>query len=71
MYEKSSCKPCTVTVILEKPVSVKVPEPVQLPVVKVLVPGIQGASATDKPLDVDPLEIYLSARGNFPNDNDS
>lgn len=54
-----------VTVVVEPPpeIVVEVQEVQTLPVVEVQVPGIQGASSIDKPLDVDPLETYLSARG--------
>nr|DAH48586.1 MAG TPA: hypothetical protein [Caudoviricetes sp.] len=72
MYEKTStCEPVSVTVVVQNPISVKVTEPVVLPVVKVLVPGIQGPASVDRPLDTDPLETYLQARGNFPNGNNS
>ena len=71
MYEKSNCQPCGVNVLVQKPITVRVTETVQLPVVKVLVPGIQGPASVDRPLDIDPLETYLQARGNFPNGNNS
>lgn len=71
MYEKSNCQPCGVTVVVQKPITVRVTETVQLPVVKVLVPGIQGPASVDRPLDIDPLETYLQARGNFPNGNNA
>lgn len=72
MYEnKSSCNPTTIKVIVNNPITLRVTEQVQLPVVKVLVPGIQGPASVDRPLDVDPLETYLQARGNFPNGNNA
>lgn len=72
MYEKTStCEPVSVTVVVQNPISVKVTEPVVLPVVKVLVPGIQGPASVDRPLDIDPLQTYLQARGNIPNGNNS
>ena len=54
-----------VTVVVEHPpdFEVRVEKTVVLPVVEIQVPGFQGPSAADKPLDVDPLEIYLTARG--------
>lgn len=70
MYEKTRDKPCGVTVVVKNPIKVHVTERTQLPVVKVLVPGIQGPSASDKPLEIDPLETYLKARGDFPNGDD-
>lgn len=71
MYEKTNCQPCGVTVVVQNPIKVHVTETVQLPVVKVLVPGIQGPASVDRPLNIDPLETYLQARGNFPNGNNS
>lgn len=43
----------------------------RLPVIEVLVPGIQGPrgeqgpTGEGKPLEVDPLQTYLEARGNI------
>lgn len=72
MYEnQSSYTPTNIRVIVNNPITLKVTEQVQLPVVKVLVPGIQGPASVDRPLDVDPLQTYLNARGNFPNGNNS
>ena len=72
MYEnQSSCTPTNIQVIVNNPITLKVTEQVQLPVVKVLVPGIQGPASVDRPLDVDPLQTYLNARGKFPNGNNS
>lgn len=72
MYEnQSSYTPTNIQVIVNNPITLKVTEQVQLPVVKVLVPGIQGPASVDRPLDVDPLQTYLNARGNFPNGNNS
>lgn len=68
MYDDCSKK---VSVVINNPISVKVVEKVELPVVKVLVPGIQGPASVDRPLDVDPLTTYLEARGNFPNGNNT
>ena len=39
------------------------------PVVTVQVPGIQGGSSAETPLEDDPLTIYLESRGNLPNGN--
>lgn len=39
------------------------------PVITVQIPGIQGSASVERPLDVDPLDIYLEARGNFQNGN--
>lgn len=52
MYDDCSKK---VSVVINNPISVKVVEKVELPVVKVLVPGVQGPASVDRPLDVDPL----------------
>ena len=68
----SDCK-CNVTVVVEPPkeIIVETKNEVYLPVVKVLVPGIQGPkgdrgpAGENQPLDIDPLETYLTARGNF------
>lgn len=68
----SDCK-CNVTVVVEPPkeIIVEAKKEVCLPVVKVLVPGIQGPmgergpAGENSPLDVDPLQTYLTARGNF------
>lgn len=68
----SDCK-CNVTVVVEPPkeIIVETKNEVCLPVVKVLVPGIQGPkgdrglAGENQPLDIDPLETYLTARGNF------
>jgi hypothetical protein len=62
-----------VTVVVEPPkeIIVETKNEVCLPVVKVLVPGIQGPkgdrgpAGENQPLDIDPLETYLTARGNF------
>ena len=71
MSEKADCDPVGVTVLVQNPISVTVTEPVVLPVVKVLVPGIQGPAAVDQPLSEDPLQTYLQARGDFNNGNHS
>ena len=47
--------------------TVEIAETVYAPVVEVEVPGIQGPSMNDSPLDIDPLEIYLKARGEISN----
>lgn len=68
----SDCK-CNVTVVVEptKEIIVEAKKEVCLPVVKVLVQGIQGPkgdrgpAGENQPLDIDPLQIYLTARGNF------
>ena len=68
----SDCK-CNVTVVVEPPkeIIVEAKKEVCLPVVKVLVQGIQGPkgdrgpAGENQPLDIDPLQIYLTARGNF------
>ena len=68
----SDCK-CNVTEVVEPPKEniVETKNEVCLPVVKVLVPGIQGPkgdrgpAGENQPLDIDPLETYLTARGNF------
>ncbi len=68
----SDCK-CNVTVVVEPPkeIVVQVKKEVSLPIVKVLVPGIQGPkgeqgpAGESKPLDDDPLQTYLNARGEF------
>lgn len=54
-----------VTIVVEPPpeIVLQVEETTVLPVVEVEVRGLQGPSAADKPLDIDPLEIYLQARG--------
>jgi hypothetical protein len=62
-----------VTVVVEPPkeIIVEAKKEVCLPVVKVLVPGIQGPkgdrgpAGENQPLDIDPLQTYLTARGNF------
>ena len=64
----SACK-CNVTVVVEPPkeIIVETKNEVCLPVVKVLVPGIQGPkgdrgpAGENQPLDIDPLETYLNA----------
>lgn len=71
MYERQSGEPANVTVIVQNPISIEVTESVTLPVVTVQVPGLQGPASVDRPLDVDPLETYLAARGAFENGNDS
>lgn len=60
-----------ITVIVEPPqvINVIVEEAITLPVVTVEVPGIQGPSRADEPFDIDPLEIYLKARGSLKNGN--
>lgn len=60
-----------VTIVVEPPeqVVVAVEKTVVLPVVEVEIAGVQGPSAADKPLDVDPVEIYLKARGEMKNGN--
>lgn len=60
-----------ITVIVEPPqvINVIVEEAITLPVVTVEVPGIQGPSRADEPFDIDPLEIYLKARGALKNSN--
>ena len=68
----SDCK-CNVTVVVEPPKEIigETKNEVCLPVVKVLVPGIQGPkgdrgpAGENQPLDIDPLETNLTARGNF------
>lgn len=53
-----------VTVVIQPPptFTVTVVESKILPAVTVQVPGIQGPAAADKPLDIDPLELYLKAK---------
>lgn len=70
MYEKSNYgNQLNATVLVQNPICVKTVEKVSLPIVKVLVPGIQGPASTEQPLEDDPLEIYLKARGEFSNGN--
>ena len=62
-----------ITVIVEPPqvINVIVEETITLPVVTVEVPGIQGPSRADEPFDIDPVEIYLKARGALKNGNEN
>lgn len=71
MYESTRIEPTKITVVVQEPVSVIVEKTVEMPAVKVLVPGIQGPAAVERPLDEDPLETYLKARGAFLNGNNS
>ena len=56
-----------VTLVVTEPEIVEVVTefPVVLPVVEVDVPGIQGSAAVERPLEIDPLETYLKARGDI------
>ena len=69
------CKPVKVIVQAPKKNIVQVKEVVCLPIVKVLVPGIQGPEGpqgppgSNEPLDVNPLETYLKARGEINGSN--
>lgn len=66
----SDCK-CNVTVVVSPPkkVIVETKNEISLPIVKVLVPGIQGPKGDQgpagetQPLEIDPLQTYLKARG--------
>ena len=62
-----------ITVIVEPPqvINVIVEEAITLPAVTVEVPGIQGPSRADEPFDIDPVEIYLKARGTLKNGNEN
>lgn len=71
MFDEATCRPAQISVVVQNPIYVQVAEQVQLPVVKVQVPGIQGPASVDRPLEVDPLQTYLEARGAFNNGNDS
>lgn len=52
-------------------ITVIVEEVVTLPVITVEVPGIQGPSRIDAPFEIDPVEIYLKARGaKYGNENE-
>lgn len=53
----------TIVVTEESPIEVVTQFPVVTPIIEVDVPGIQGSSSVERPLDIDPLEIYLKARG--------
>lgn len=48
---------------------VEVPVDTEISMVVVEIQGPQGPSAVDRPLDYDPLEIYLNARGEFNGNN--
>ena len=64
------CKPSiTITVQEQTPIVEKTKNEVTLPVVEVQIPGIQGPAAVEKPLEIDPLETYLKARGAFNANN--
>lgn len=64
------CNPSiTITVQEQTPIVVETKNEVTLPVVEVQVPGIQGPAAVEKPLEIDPLETYLQARGEFNGNN--
>lgn len=64
------CKPSiTITVQEQASIVVETKNEVTLPVVEVQVPGIQGPAAVEKPLEIDPLETYLKARGAFNANN--
>ena len=41
----------------------------EIAVVEVEVRGLQGASSVERPLDYDPLEIYLQSRGDINGGN--
>lgn len=62
-----------ITVIVEPPqvINVIVEEAITLPVVTVEVPGIQGPSRADEPFEIDPVEVYLKARGAKNNGNEN
>ena len=64
------CNPSiTITVQEQTPIVVETKNEVTLPVIEVQVPGIQGPAAVEKPLEIDPLETYLKARGEFNGNN--
>lgn len=54
-----------------RPYEIIVEKKITLPIVEVQVPGIQGPEGPQgppgesKPLEIDPLEIYLKARGDM------
>ena len=69
MSQEQINDPIFIQITPPKTINVTVVEQKVLPVVTVQIPGIQGPASVDRPLDVDPLETYLTARGNFPNGN--
>lgn len=66
-----TCDDVVVTVESPPEIVLEVTKETVLPVVEVQIAGIQGTGAGDKPLDIDPLEIYLKARGELINAYDS
>lgn len=69
MSQEQINDPIFIQITPPETINVTVVEQKVLPVVTVQIPGIQGPASVDRPLDVDPLETYLTARGNFPNGN--
>lgn len=56
----------------QTPIVIEIPKEAKASTIEIEVPGMQGASAVDKPLDFDPLELYLATRGKLLNaDNNS
>lgn len=71
MSQVQVCEPIYIQITPPQEIHVTVVEQEVLPVVTVQVPGIQGPASVERPLDVDPLETYLSARGDFKNGDNS
>lgn len=66
------CKPCIeITLEEQTPVVVETTKETASSIVEVQIQGLQGPAAVDRPLEYDPVEIYLKARGDFCNADNS
>lgn len=58
-------------VVVEDKLDAVVVKEVKTVIVTVGLPGVQGASGESAPLSIEPLVVYLEARGVNPNGNNS
>lgn len=64
------CKPCVVvTIDKQAPITVHTTKETELPIVEIQTPGLQGPASVERPLEEDPLQTYLKARGEFNANN--
>lgn len=57
------CEEIEIIVEAPEPRHIEVHQVADIPVIEVEVPGIQGPSSAERPLDIDPVKTYLKHRG--------